>query len=392
MRLPLRADRTLLHEEGACLPLRSRHGQCRACAAACPVQALDVTVAQVNLSDACTGCGQCTAACPTEALTLPEMANLNGVSDAEPDHQPQPLVMECRKVPDALRAQGSKQVPCMGAVRASHLAALSAKGHKVQLMDRGWCQTCDMGSRADPQRHPVQTALELAGLLLQAVDSSARLPVLVREELPLTQCPSALPPAIQPEEKLGRRSFFRQALERPAGRAGSTTPTPMGGDGKAAYPADRRQPSPDRERLLTAMGVLAARSGHDLPTELYPQMQVNDSCCDQRLCVALCPTAALTVRDEGTQSHLLFSSDRCIDCGTCVRACPTGAIQMQSVGGQPGVHTVFSVVRRPCLACGDIYTPNSNQLESEAPSLCPSCTKSQRFMDDAREQLFGGLN
>lgn len=392
MRLPLRADRTLLHEEGACLPLRSRHGQCGACAAACPVQALEVSVAQVSLSDACTGCGQCTAACPTEALSLPELANLNVISDAEPSQQPQPLVLECRKVPDALCAPGSEQVPCMGAVRASHLVAWSAQGRQVRLMDRGWCQACDMGSRADGKPHPAQASLELAGLLLQAVDCSAHLPVLVREELPLTQCPSALPPVIQPAEKLGRRSFFRQALERPAGRTGSTTPTPMGGNGKAAYPADRRQPSPDRARLLGAMGVLAERSGHDLPAELYPQMQVSDSCCDQRLCVALCPTAALTVRDEGAHADLLFSSDRCIDCGTCVRACPTGAIQMQSVGGQPGVHTVFSVVRQPCTACGDIYTPNSDQLESEAPSLCPSCTKSQRFMDDARKQLFGGLN
>lgn len=388
-RTVLRADRTLLHEEGACLPLRSRHGQCRACATACPVQALEVSLASVSLGDGCTGCGQCTAACPTEALSLPEMAQLTAPIACDPALPESPIRLECRKVPEALRAPDSQEWSCLGAVRASHLVALGAGGREVHLIDRGWCETCDMGCRSEPQRHPAQSALELSVLWIEAVDGRATVPTLVREELPLELCPSALPAAAAPAEKLDRRSFFRQAMERPAGRS---VATPMGGDGKAAYPADRRSPSPDRERLLSALGVLAERSGQALPTELFPQMQVNASCCDQRLCVALCPTAALTVRTEGQGAHLMFSSDRCIDCGTCIRSCPTSAIQMQSVGGQPGLHTMTSHVRQPCSACSDIYSPTAAQLESEAPGLCPSCTKSQRFMDDARKQLFGGLN
>lgn len=390
MRSPLRADRTLLHEEGACLPLRSRHGQCRACANACPVQALDVSLARVSLGDACTGCGQCTAACPTEALSLPEMADVVAPVTADPGPTQQPIRLECRKVPKALRAPGSQEWPCLGAVRASHLVALSAGGRTVQLMDRGWCTACDMGCRGEPQRHPAHSALEVAALWLDAVGSGSTAPTLVRAELSLEQCPTVLPAPTQPVEKLDRRRFFRQALERPAGRT-PATPMPMGGDGKAAYPADRRAPSPDRERLLTALGVLVERAGQALPTELFPQMHVNPSCCDQRLCVALCPTAALTVRDEGQGALLQFSSERCIDCGTCVRTCPTGAIQMQAIGGQPGVQTVFAHTRRACVSCGDAYTPDAAQLESEAPSLCPSCAKSQRFMDDARKQLFGGM-
>lgn len=392
IRVPLRAGKTLLHEEGACLPLRSRHGQCRACAQACPVQALDVSLAAVRLGEGCTGCGQCTAVCPTEALNLPEMANLSAMHVAGHAPDAQPIRLECRKVPEAMRMPGSQELPCLGAVRASHLVALSADGLKVHLMDRGWCETCDMGCRGEPQRHPAQAALDLATLWLEAVDSHAAMPTLVRAELPAEQCPAQLPAAARPEPKLDRRRFFRQALERPAGRA-NASPAPMGGDGKAAYPADRRVPSPDRERLLTAMGALVERAGQELPAELYPQMQVGDGCCDQRLCVALCPTAALTVRDEAQGAFLQFSSERCIDCGTCVRACPTSAIQMQSVGGRPGAQTVFSHVRMHCASCGDAYTPNAAQLKlgCDAPSLCPSCAKSRHFMDDARRQLFGSL-
>lgn len=400
VRVVLRTDKSLMHEEGACLPLRSRHGQCRACASACPVQALEVSLAEVKLGDACTGCGQCTAACPTEALTLPELAFLSSaapVADSTQSTQPstaepaKPVILECRKVPAALHASESQEVPCLGAVRASHLVALSAGGRVVQLMDRGWCETCEMGCQSEPRRHPSQSAVDLATLWLEAVDTAAVAPRLVRDPLPAERCPQQLPPPPKPAEKLDRRSFFRQALERPAGRS-TAIAAPMGGDGKAAYPADRRQASPDRQRLLAGLGSLAERSGNELPSELYPQMHVNDTCCDQRLCVALCPTAALTVRDNGLGAHLQFSSDGCIACGTCVRACPTGAIQLAPTGGRRGVQTVFSHVRRPCASCGDIYTPDAAQLEGEAPNLCPSCAKSQRFMDDARKQLFGGLN
>ncbi|WP_310321983.1 4Fe-4S binding protein [Hydrogenophaga palleronii] len=397
VRVMLRADKPLLHEEGACLPLRSRHGQCRACASACPAQALEVSLAEVTLGDACTGCGQCTAACPTEALSLPELAFLSPAAPqaeagrSSPAQPAVPVILECRKVPADLRAPASQEVPCLGAVRASHLVALSAGGSAVQLMDRGWCETCDMGCHGEAPHHPAQAALDLATLWLEAVDAAAAAPQLVREPLPAERCPQLLPPAPETAEKLDRRSFFRQALERPAGRSTAVS-TPMGGDGKAAYPADRRQASPDRQRLLTGLGSLAERSGNELPSELYPQMHVNATCCDQRLCVALCPTAALTVRDNGIGAHLQFSSESCIACGTCVRACPTGAIQLAPTGGRRGAQTVFSHVRRPCASCGDVYTPDAAQLESEAPSLCPSCAKSQRFMDDARKQLFGGLN
>jgi Fe-S-cluster-containing hydrogenase component 2 len=390
----LRHDKTLTHNEGACLPLRSRHGQCRACADQCPVQALEVTLAEVRLSEACTGCGQCTAVCPTEALSLPEMdafAKLQFTSEhlsKRPTEKP--IRLECRKVPQGLRAPGSLELPCLGALRASHLLALTASGHHVEIVDRGWCHACSMNRKHEEvlPGHPAKGALDMAQLWLEAAQQEAHQPRLLLQPLPLEQCPEDLPASPKQEEKLDRRRFFRQALDRPAGRASAL---PMGGDGKAAYPADQRQPSPDRERLLASMVVLTELSEQALPAELFPQMHVSSNCCDHRLCVALCPTAALSVHDNGMGAHLSFSSDRCIDCGTCIRACPDGAIQMQSTGGQRGAQTVYSHARMKCTACADTFTPTAAQTEGEAPLLCMSCAKSQRFMDDARRQLFGNL-
>ena len=384
----LRADLTLMHEEGACLPLRSTHGQCHACADACPANALRVTVAAVELSDACTGCGRCTAACPTQALALPEMAVL--ALPVPPVTDPMTLRVECRKVPAQALAGETLVLPCLGALTPGHLLARSAAGIEVQIVDRGWCHDCEAGCSETRPAHPASHALEAAVLWLDAV-GSVRRALLVHEPLPLALHPAAIPPAPLPAPALDRRRFFRAALEKPAGRQPSDA-TPMGGDGRAAYPVDARQPSPERERQRVALERLAQDHGTAMPAEFFPQLHADAHCCDRRICVALCPTAALGVAGDGAAAQLQWSSERCIACGTCVRACPDAALSLSPHGGMAGMHTLASHLRARCSSCGDSFTPTREPAQTEEPALCPACSKSLHFMHDARRQLFGALN
>lgn len=385
-RLRLHADFALMHEEGACLPLRSRHGQCNACASACPVQALGVSVAAVELSDACTGCGVCTAVCPTQALALPEMAEWAG--PVAPAIEPATLRVECRKVPVQAHRGETQVLPCLGALTPGHLLARAAAGIDVQLVDRGWCDGCDAAFPGT--EHPASRALAVAVLWLESVGSERR-PKLVREPLPPTLRPTAIPPPPEEAPPLDRRRFFRAALEKPAGRERNPA-TPMGGDGRAAYPAQARQPSPERERQRLALEALSLAGGTAMPAEFFPQLHADASCCDHRMCTALCPTAALTVADDGAAAHLQWSSERCIACGTCVRACPETALNLSAHGGMAGMQTLASHLRLRCPSCGDAYTASETSAPDATPTRCPTCAKSRRFMDDARRQLFGALN
>lgn len=393
-RLRLHAGHVLLHEEGACLPLRSRHGHCSACAQACPSAALTVTVDAVTLSDACTGCGRCTAACPTQALSLPEVDSLPPASA-----ELATIRFECRKVPAELRAADTAVLPCLGALTPGRLMAHVAAGTAVRVVDRGWCEGCEAGSSASNPAHPAAAAVATARLWLNTVWAQpAALPLsLEREPLPLALRPDTIAPAPEPAPPVDRRRFFRAALDKPAGRERSS-PAPMGGDGRAAYPADARQASPERTRQHAALQALAAQGDSSIPAEFFPGLHADARCCDRRMCVALCPTAALTVADDGATARLQFDPLRCIACGTCERACPEGSLQLQPHGGQAGVQTLAGHHRLRCTSCGDAYTApatgthGSSADGATSAGLCPVCTKSRRFIDDARRQLFGVPN
>jgi Fe-S-cluster-containing hydrogenase component 2 len=401
----LHAGRGLMHEEGACLPLRSRHGQCDACADACPSAALQVTVDAVTLGEACTGCGRCTAACPTQALSLPELAAPPPVETTRPAGDRARLHIECRKVPADRQAAGTWVLPCLGALTPGHLLALAAAGTEVTVVDRGWCPGCDAAGNDTTPEHPGAAALATAGAWLEAV-GVAEPPRLVAEPLPLALRPVSIPALADETPVVDRRRFFRAALDRPAGRAHGAA-APMGGDGRAAYPAHARAASPERLRQHAALVALAGAHASAVPAEFFPALHVDEaSCCDRRMCVALCPTAALTVADDGTSAHLRFDPVACIACGTCVRACPEGSLALQAHGGLPEPQTLLTHRRQRCAACGDGYTARGHadaeagagagaEGGSGSPALsawCPACTKSHRFIDDARRQLFGALH
>lgn len=385
-RLRLRADRSLLHEEGACLPLRSRHGQCQACADACPVSALAIDIDAVSLSDACIGCGRCTAACPTQALSLPEVTRLPLPTAGSAA----PVRIECRKVPASAHVGQTQVVPCLGAVSVGMLLQRAAAGHDVDLVDRGWCTGCEAHAAASRPGTPAAAALETATLWLEAVQSERQLRS-VLEPLSLQQRPAAIPALPEEAPPLDRRHFFRAALERPAGRQRGDA-VPMGGDGRAAYPAAARTASPERQSQHAALIALAGAAGTAVPAEFFPQLHVDASCCDRRMCEALCPTAALSIADDGATSHLQWSSERCIACGTCVRACPEHSLTLAAHGGAAGTRTLISHHRARCVDCGDAYTQAAGTDSEPTPQLCPTCTKARRFMDDARRQLFGTAN
>lgn len=373
--LALRDDARLRLDEGACLPLRSHFGGCRACAEVCPVGVLSVSVEQVKLADGCTNCGRCVAACPNEALQIDGFESLDKLpADAEA------IELECAKVPTALRSPDAVVVPCLGGISAGRLAELNerAGGRDVRLIDRSWCGQCTAGCGG---QHPAKAAVDAVALWLHALDETAPVPRFALQPLPPTLMPADIPlvESASSAPQVTRRQFFRTLAESPVGRPR----TPMGGNGRAAFPASARRESPERRRLLDALNAAAERRGKDVPAEFYPRVTNNGACADHRVCTAACPTGALKVVADDGAATLTFAAAACIACGACTRACPEGALSLDPHGGGPAATTVASHVQSICASCGDAFAPRAGE------TLCLACTKSQRFIGDAMSQLFG---
>jgi ferredoxin len=375
----LNAGARLRLNEGACLPLRSDFGGCRACASACPAKVLDVTVDRVALADGCLHCGRCMAACPTEALQLEGFAIPALPSGIEP------IEIECAKVPAREVAVHSMQVPCLGGLSAGRIAALhEAAGERgIALVDRGWCGQC----RAGGDGFAAQAAHDRVVMWLEAVHDPRPAPRMLSRPLPAEQMPAEIPAppeAVDPGPSLSRRQFFRTLATDPVGRARKATP--IGGEGRAAFPASQRRESPARRRLLDALDAAATRAGTTVPAEFFARLAVIGVCADHRVCTAACPTGALTVVATEGAASLTFASATCIGCGACARACPEGALLVEQHGGERAVAVLVRHEQKVCGTCGDLFTPRA------AEAVCLACSKTQRFIGDAMTQLYGARN
>jgi Fe-S-cluster-containing hydrogenase component 2 len=367
----------LRHKESACLPLRSVFGQCSACAKACPVDAIEVSLQEVALSESCIQCGRCVAACPNDALELESSKLTTGEINSNV------IEIECAKVPNAALSSDAVRISCTGSLKLGALAKFcgSNPGKSVEIVDRGWCSSCNVNQkRADQQ--PAQQVVEALNLLLEAVGGPIGTVQIVQKPLPLSEMPSELPALkanSEAELKPARREFFRKVLNPNQGQK----PTPMGQSGRAKFSANTREEAPDRKALLSVLGELAARNKKQVPSEIFPVLHHTGGCVDHRICVAACPTAAIKPVATAQSAALEFSATSCIACGACIRACPEGALSLAPAGGSPYPQEVVRHEQKVCAVCSDAFTPRADE------TTCLPCTKSRQFMGDAMTKLFG---
>jgi ferredoxin len=361
----LRSEDPVFLATEACFSVRRPAMECGLCRAVCPAGVLSGGLWSIKLETAgCIGCGICAAECPTGAIRV------DGFSTKIGEFTEEFLALECRRVPDALRAASAAVVPCLGGLSAADLLDhVAGSRGDVVLMDHGWCADCPVGSCASPWA----ASLSAAQSLLATLDKEIA-PSITVKEVSLDAAKASPVAVLRPELTSNRRDFFRR-LVAPA-------PEPHGPEESQRIIFSRGLVQPiARKRTLAVLRDLAGDEG--LSPALMPLVTINTSVCDlHAICAAICPTGALRLTEPGGTSLVIdFDAEACISCGECQRVCPGKALSLKSDGDgtlPEGRKVLASRARGICMDCGDTFPQGLNDMHL----YCQPCRNSQALMQE----------
>lgn len=334
-----------------CTRYRFRYSECDNCAASCPHEALALNEEGFELQhERCQNCGLCAGACPTGALQAENMPWRDWLELSRQDNQ---LTLAC--APSDREAPAI--APCLGALDPITLAALLARGTRVELIGHDHCTECVHGATG---------AAALAQLLDAVAQLRAAAPEVRWGEITLAD---AVPEAVKAQPQ--RRQFFRRLF----GRGIDQLQRPQQDQAPAPARAIRAAAPflPSRRELLQALLINGAGEHATLPA--HPALPAGMPVIDPTACTAcdscgrVCPTGALVAGETVTAWVLRLNPPRCVGCGVCVESCHRGALRLaETIAATAVVRDLHVVPRRRCERCGRLYvtaTPGEG---------CPVCS------------------
>jgi ferredoxin len=248
--------------------------------------------------------------------------------------------IECARVAEADRVPGTMVVPCLGGLSAVALIEAAAAGRRrIRLVHRGWCEACPGGATATPWAASLADAQTAAATVEGVILDVEHLPLPARRALPL-------PDHLAPQGAV-RRSLFRRL----------TAPTAV--KSSPWFAARRVEP----RQTLRRAAAITRLTGKPPPASWLPAVTITDRCNANRVCVAACPTSALSVVTDAAGTGIDLDATRCTACGVCAEACPEGAISVapRGQGSDVGPFRLSRTRQTDCVTCGRRFTPTADQ-------------------------------
>lgn len=380
LQVPVRLDSTL------CSRFRSTKSECAACAAVCPAPgAVRLGDGGAEISAACVACGACVSACPNGAIRLLEDDQRVAERIAQKVHSGEVFRFACN------RAQGRAEMvlPCLSRLtEALVLEPIRRGAQRVELCAPD-CSGCGLKKTAQQWERTLafsQALCESAGLGMARI-SSVQVQVGDAEEIRL--------PARTPNS---RRRLFGAIAERL--KSGGDTP-PL--ENKVV---EQAEPEPFRDivqrhsenskrtdllRVLDALPGLKVTSKEVFTVGIpLAQLEVDTRCVGCNVCETLCPTGALTHREEGGSYALEFDASQCTGCRVCELACYHHALHLRetvdlSLLFERSRVTLISDKVAKCQGCGE-------RILGAASNFCPACQVSGDRRDSVARHFFSGGN
>ncbi|MCX7148238.1 MAG: 4Fe-4S binding protein [Rhodocyclales bacterium] len=384
LQVPVRLDSTL------CSRFRSTKSECAACAMVCPapgaVRLGDGTgnnSAEINA--ACVGCGACVSACPNGAIRLLEDDQRVAERIAKKARAGEVFRFAC------IRAQvrADMVLPCLSRLtEALMLEPIRRDARRVELCAPD-CSGCGLRKTAQQWERTLafsQALCDSAGLGVARI-SSVQVQVGDAQEIRL--------PARTPNS---RRRLFGAIAER-LKSGGDERPVEIAAAGGTEPEAFRDivQRHSENSKRTDLLGVLDALPGlkvtskHVLAAAIpLGQLDVDQRCVACNVCETLCPTGALTHREEAGNYALEFDAAQCTGCRVCELACYHQALHLRQTVDlallfQRSRVTLISARLTKCQGCGE-------RILGNGLAFCPACQVSGDRRDSVARSFFSGGN
>lgn len=300
-----------------CLRRRFIRSGCELCQRECPVPAIQVGPGEVRLAEQhCTGCLACAAVCPTEALVSRDERWQKIWQQIRAGELGKPPVLGCER---ALRTGKELLLPCLGLLGRQQLAVLALLTGSLVLQLYP-CRQCHSPWVAELVRQRLDELLaSWRGQWVPTIELSF-------EPVPVTAEQDDKAAATQAP---GRREFFR-AFKTVSTQAAVETWWALRDE------PDRQEEQWASNKHLPAGLSLLAKAWECLAAEqrqlllpLLTMLEIGAACTMCRACVGLCPSGAISSKEEEGESRLWFAWAKCSGCGLCREFCPARAVTLR---------------------------------------------------------------
>jgi ferredoxin len=346
-------SKVVFHAE-ACLHSLDRFSECQACAALCPVDAIQPGEPPEFEAHKCLDCLACLPVCPTGAFQADDA--IRDLLHCAARLETHAIELICERHPSPEKgfqeAGAAIQVKgCLAGIGTGGYLALIALGLNSIIARTDACAGCPLGSLL------AQIECQIAAVhrILSAwrrealVDSVGSLERQTLCDRPFWQ--AANPP-------LSRRELFQMATRMGQLAAARVL--------SADHASTGKHPPRQRQRLITAIAHLPEppAENDELPLEGlgFAMLSISDRCTACGACGRVCPTGALQFfNDEDLRFRLTFQATSCMACGACLQVCEPEAIAMhpsatyQQLFGDQAARWLISGDLVRCEHCQALY-------------------------------------
>lgn len=291
-------------DQSRCLRMRFNKNKCRTCLEHCSFDAISIDESIDIKRDLCGGCMLCMSECPSGCFEMRSdfhsvMARLRKLQAS--GFFP---VIGCNMKPDLT---AHEKTSCLGFLSEEHIIALLFFMPMPLQINLTECIDCRNGFVVDALKKRLESV-------------ASKIPLNVSEKIIPVENKAALDFR---DVSYDRRGFFRALKEltihRTAHLFDKSEPLQTYSNKKLSY---------RRELLNKMLPILPQKIKSGILKNYYYTVVTDKNCNNCFACVGMCPTGALTISREGSESELAFHTLLCNGCGLCMDFCISSSIHI----------------------------------------------------------------